>query len=179
MIASSTVGMSWIEFTDGVSDSRRFLLGFFGALLLASLIAVAGSMEGMLLVLIIYAVASYTHPYGEILGYDREWWNRQTDGGSTESTEDSVHRSSSTDLAGYVVRFFGRSLIFIIGIVAIIGGLIAAYYGHECVSAYDTALGQAGRVLSESAQQEYYTCHGLRLGGIISTVVGFVISMKV
>jgi len=70
-----------------------------------------------------------------------------------------------------------RGGLLAVGIVLFVVGGLFFMVGYSGVQEYQTSLGQIGRALSQSAQQEYQMYTLMEIGGGLVAIIGFVISL--
>lgn len=64
----------------------------------------------------------------------------------------------------------------IVGILLLVGGVVAALYAHQNMAGFQSTGGQIVRALSQQQQQEYQTLSIVRIGGVVAAVVGGVLA---
>lgn len=80
--------------------------------------------------------------------------------------------SSTTDDSDPPVGVTG-----VLGILLLVGGVVAALYAHQNMAEFQSTGGQIVRALSQQQQQGYQTLSIVRIGGVIAAVVGGVLAI--
>lgn len=70
-----------------------------------------------------------------------------------------------------------RSGTFALGVLLLVLGGLAFMYAHQGIEEYSTSLGQLGRALSPDAQTQFEELQMIRLGGGITALVGFALTI--